>query len=232
MSCFNSLRTALLALTLAAACTNAPPPGSGPGGDPPTKEEARALGGKSDSSEDWCALLGWYDDEVCDDFCPRPDPDCGTECPDPTDARVHYIGTAAECATLYFTCAEGQTPFTNECGCGCIDDADAPAPEPACPDPSDPRVRYFLDSHESPSACLAAVVEPECSPGAEYFFSESCGCGCIEPEPADCPDPSDPRVHYLAGSDEDPSACWTIYFTCEEGQTPFSDECGCGCIDE
>lgn len=235
MNRFVSLRTALTALALASACTMSTPAPADPGDDPPTKEEARAHGGKSDGGEDWCILLGWYGDGVCDDFCPRPDPDCGAACPDPSDPSVHYIGNAEECSTILFACADGQTHFTNECGCGCIDDAPAPPlppePPPACPDPADPRVRYFLDSHDDPSVCLAAVIAPECSPGAEYFFSEECGCGCIEPEPAECPDPADPRVHYLGDSHENPSYCLAIYFACEEGQTAFSDECGCGCID-
>ncbi len=64
--------------------------------------------------------------------------------------------------------------------------------------------------------------------------------GCLEPTPSDpggggeprsCPDPSDPGVHYIDGSFEDPSICLAILFACDEGQEPFSDECGCGCID-
>ena len=42
-----------------------------------TKEQARELKGKSDEHRDLCTLLGWYDDGICDDFCPAPDPDCG-----------------------------------------------------------------------------------------------------------------------------------------------------------
>jgi hypothetical protein len=40
-----------------------------------TKEEVRARG-KADGI-DYCELFDWYGDGVCDDFCPRPDPDCG-----------------------------------------------------------------------------------------------------------------------------------------------------------
>lgn len=59
-------------LLLAAACAAT--------GDPSSelsKEEARAHG-KADGI-DFCELHDWYGDGVCDDFCPRPDPDCG-EC--------------------------------------------------------------------------------------------------------------------------------------------------------
>jgi len=41
-----------------------------------SKEEAREMGGKADSGADLCEFFGWYGDEVCDEFCPLPDPDC------------------------------------------------------------------------------------------------------------------------------------------------------------
>jgi hypothetical protein len=47
-----------------------------------------------------------------------------------------------------------------------------------------------------------------------------------EPTP-ECPDPNDPAVEYLS---HDPTACAAMLFACEEGQTLFTDECGCGCI--
>ena len=45
---------------------------------------------------------------------------------------------------------------------------------------------------------------------------------------AGVPDPADSSVHYVS---EDPGPCMVILFGCEEGQTLFSDQCGCGCID-
>jgi len=48
--------------------------------------------------------------------------------------------------------------------------------------------------------------------------------------PESCPDPSDPRVHYVEGTREDPARCQTIRFVCES-QDGFNNECGCGCID-
>ena len=53
---------------------------------------------------------------------------------------------------------------------------------------------------------------------------------CESPnEATNCPDPQDPRVSYVGGSDRDPSVCATIRFICAEG-APFSDACGCGCV--
>lgn len=47
--------------------------------DVPSKESVAAQGGKSDSGGiDFCDFYGWYGDDVCDGFCPEPDPDCDT----------------------------------------------------------------------------------------------------------------------------------------------------------
>jgi hypothetical protein len=35
-------------------------------------------------------------------------------------------------------------------------------------------------------------------------------------------------VHYVS---EDPGPCMVILFACGEGQTLFTGECGCGCVD-
>ncbi len=59
---------------VALACGSEPTPGASL-----TKEQARAMAGSADGV-DLCQAYGWYGDEVCDDFCPNPDPDCGTSC--------------------------------------------------------------------------------------------------------------------------------------------------------
>lgn len=41
--------------------------------------------------------------------------------------------------------------------------------------------------------------------------------------------PNGPDVHYIS---RNPDTCATIRFICAEGQTAFSNECGCGCIDQ
>ena len=42
-----------------------------------------------------------------------------------------------------------------------------------------------------------------------------------------CPDKDDNGVVYVS---DDPSTCTTINFYCQENQTAFSNECGCGCV--
>lgn len=49
----------------------------------------------------------------------------------------------------------------------------------------------------------------------------------VAPRADDCPDPDDPRVHYVS---EDPHDCARLRFRCEPGEMPFSGECGCGCV--
>lgn len=97
----------------------------------------------------------------------------------------------------------------------------------ACPDPVDPEVHYI---HQDPAGC--APIKFTCDPG-QVAFSDACGCGCLGPaNPAPssptCPDPADPKVHYV---DTDPMKCAAIVFACEPNQTLFTDACGCGCID-
>jgi hypothetical protein len=61
-----------LVLALAAGCVS-----NGPSDNyAELKPEAERLGAKADG-QDLCELYGWYDDAVCDEFCPEPDPDCG-----------------------------------------------------------------------------------------------------------------------------------------------------------
>jgi hypothetical protein len=42
-----------------------------------SKEDARNMH-KADWISEWCEVLEWYGDGICDDFCPKPDPDCTT----------------------------------------------------------------------------------------------------------------------------------------------------------
>lgn len=93
-----------------------------------------------------------------------------------------------------------------------------------CPDPSNPSVDYISQDVQY---CL--VVLFSCDPG-QQTFSNSCGCGCIGPAPAQvCPSPSDPKVAYIS---QDPLKCAASLFQCDANQTTFNDwSCGCGCID-
>jgi len=54
-----------------------------------SKEQARALNGKSDDGEDICQAQGWYDDGTCDPFCVLADTDCANT-PDPCETLAFY----------------------------------------------------------------------------------------------------------------------------------------------
>lgn len=68
-------RFAYATLLFAAACTNRDSSRL----PELTKDEARDLAGKGDHI-DYCELYDWYGDGICDDFCQKPDPDCGSAC--------------------------------------------------------------------------------------------------------------------------------------------------------
>jgi hypothetical protein len=179
-----------------------------------------------------------YCDEAClgyGDCCADYEASCvAPTCPDASDPSVHYISTSPHCPELMLSCEPGQTAFADACGCGCIGPV-SPPPPPVCPDPEDPEVTYMNDSAGNPDKC--AVILFTCEPGREPFSNE-CGCGCVGPvpppappePPLGCPDPNDPKVTYVNDSAGDPYQCMAILFTCEPGQTLFSNECGCGCI--
>lgn len=95
--------------------------------------------------------------------------------------------------------------------------------QPGCP--HGPGVTYI--SH-NPDEC--ATIRFFCAEGQEPFNDE-CGCGCIETSMIEaaaqkCPD--GPEYHYIT---RNPQLCLVIRFVCEEDQTPFFNECGCGCKD-
>lgn len=61
-------------LAVVSACTSSTSDSSIP--ETLTKEEAAQ---KNDWPFDVCDYYGWYNDGVCDEFCPEPDPDCRDE---------------------------------------------------------------------------------------------------------------------------------------------------------
>jgi len=146
-----------------------------------TKDEARELQGITSDGDDICALEGWYDDDVCDDFCVEADPDCPvSNCPDPNDPHVTYHGDPGDltCAQDLDFCGPDRVMFNSaECGCGCIE------PEPpgetcggfsgaVCADGE------FCDYPDG-AQCGAAdqtgtcKVRPEACP---EYYSPVCGC--------------------------------------------------------
>jgi hypothetical protein len=63
-----------------------------------------------------------------------------------------------------------------------------------------------------------------CCKRGEFFFQNSCGCGCSTKPP--CPDPGTPGIRYVS---RDPAFCAAARFICKSGEEFFSNECGCGC---
>jgi hypothetical protein len=50
--------------------------------------------------------------------------------------------------------------------------------------------------------------------------------GSEEAEKKQC-DYKDPTRRYVS---RDPATCAAIFFICEEGESPFFNDCGCGCV--
>jgi hypothetical protein len=152
----------------------------GPIQDGYTKDQAADVGGLDPDGNDICALEGWYDDGVCDGFCPVFDAnDCPVpgQCPDPADPNVHYRAFPGDiaCSQEIDFCDEGQVMFNNaDCGCGCID------LPPTCGgiagvtcDPG-----YFC-SYELQDMCGAADQLGVCKPQPEVCTQEYAPvCGC------------------------------------------------------
>ena len=168
--------TAILALvpTLAlTACTNSI------GGLGYTKDEARSLGGVDDQGNDICAAEGWYEDGVCDDFCPTGDTiDCQApdQCPDPNSPAVHYMADAACSAPSQ--CDTDQIAFnTPECGCGCIDVVN---PGPTCGGIAGLACDAgFFCNYPIEATCGAADQTGTCEPQPDAcpeYYGPVCGC--------------------------------------------------------
>ncbi len=67
-------------------------------------------------------------------------------------------------------------------------------------------------------------------PTGQRSFSDSCGCGCILPDPTTqpktCPETDKEGAWYLS---QNAQVCSAINFTCPTDYQPFSSDCGCGC---
>lgn len=189
----NRLIACLIFATLAACTAEVPDPTI-------SKEEARLMGGKSDTGADLCALLDWYGDGICDDFCLEPDPDCG-DCPE-------FVTVKQSCFTFEaWECPAGTEHFVDPdaCGCGCV----AVEPPPICPAATEVEYHscFTFDAWECPAGS-EQVIDPD-----------GCGCYC---QPAECPSETEAEYHSCFTFD-----AWECPAGSEQVIDP--DGCGCYC---
>lgn len=155
---------------------------------------------------DPCLEGGLYGDGSCDAFCGEPDPDC--------DAPLQQCGGGTGLA-----CGDDEFCDYDDGICGDTERVGVCRPRPAeCN--ADDVIQSFC-------GCDEVTYRSECDAATN-------GVDIAHEGPCDgsCPDAEDPNVHYMHASLEDPFLCRSLFFNCEPHQRSFSDECGCGCIDE
>ncbi len=144
------------------------------------KEDARSLG-KADWSIDYCDLFGWYGDEICDDFCPEPDPDCDVA----NNACEQASGTCHEGFLL--SCGNGFTSSALSCGDQPIEMSCCVPAAPECPDVCE-AVCAGEPEPELPDGC--PIPSCQCEPVCPDVCEAVCA-GLPEPEvPDGCPVPT------------------------------------------
>jgi len=170
---FMTRMTTLLFIALATLCV-ACDAGTQEDADSDLKAQVRAEleadDRKSDDTSDPCEDMGWYDDGLCDWFCPKPDSDCGP------------------CDYPSITCAVDEIPVdTNKTGCA---DVCEPNPDYRAPNQFElgELCEYEDDCVEGaycvkqagrcddgePGVCVAI---PECPPVSEFYIDFVCACG-------------------------------------------------------
>jgi len=187
------------AIAIATGCTSET---SGPDGAL-TKDEARARGGKADDGTDYCDLFGWYGDEICDDFCARPDPDCGG-------------GGGGQCGGLLgLTCADGEWCDYDGASCGAADQLGTCTPRPeACIEIYSPVCgcdgSTYGNECEANAAGVDVASEGACGGGATC--GGFAGLGCPGGRYCNYPDASMCGAGDQTGTCEDrPEACTALY---------------------
>lgn len=154
----------LFLLILQGGCITPDEPESEPGKD--------EVSGKFDWPYDYCEAFGWYDDAICDDFCPEPDPDCGPLCDDGSS-----LNPLCDMAPV---CDEGLISATQN-GCFvCVDPDTCEPPSSNCSDGTAVAETVFVDDGG----------DFECTQEELHCLTnDHSGCPQLSPLPPDyCPD--------------------------------------------
>lgn len=137
-----------------------------------SKQQARALVRAGNQSGDVCQDQGWYQDGVCDEFCPMPDPDCA-QCASDADCGANDAcidGLCLEQGSLCSIDAECAIGLVCSCGmdCACVV---PPAP------PQDTDGDGIIDEQDN---CPRAV-------NSDQADTDNNGVGdACEPDPLEC----------------------------------------------
>jgi|GEM_PF-6085670 len=114
-------------------------------GDALTKQQARALVRAGNQSGDVCQDLGWYQDGVCDEFCPMPDPDC-TQCSSDTDCGMNEACVSGLCLWQGDLCSvDADCAIGMVCSCG----TDCACTAPPSNDPVDTDSDGIIDEQDN-----------------------------------------------------------------------------------
>lgn len=107
---------------------------------------------RADGGFDWCDWLRFYDDGICDDWCPSPDPDCEVQEPASCGGFAGLTwGNACEASSMGTDVAA-----QGEC------DTHDPEPDPE-PEPEQPACSTDSDCDEGES-CQWCWGGPACVP--------------------------------------------------------------------
>ena len=159
----------IAAAFLCAACDAGPVEDSDAALKAQVQADLEADDGKSDDGSDPCEDMGWYDDGLCDWFCPKPDSDCGP-CDYPSiTCEIDEIGVDTNDTGCADTCEPdpdyrpthhieiGQLcDYVDDCveGAYCVKQAGR------CDD-------------GEPGVCVSI---PDCPPVSEFYIEWVCAC--------------------------------------------------------
>lgn len=165
--------------------------------DQPTKAEVaqQIAEGKADHGVDWCEVLDWYGDGICDEFCTNPDPDCaqtyepcgGLTCGDLCSLCAPDDVGCVETAVIKMCQPDGSCDATVPT-CAGDDDGDDGDEDGGDEDGGDDTYDPCGGLACGDSCSLCAPGDFDCVETAELKFCQADGT-CMGIEPATC-DPS------------------------------------------